>query len=181
MGDTPSLVYLMNGDPDDPTGESWGGSFTRIDHSSRYLFDGNTTTRDTVVAYGVVEWRFKGPDLDIPPDSACFTIEISNQVWPGYSLGESIYGVRYSSKTPEICTYVTASKIPDLDDQRGQFVSVAPWPGKPGPDDFILGKNWYTDRPEPQVFFGIQQGARTVSKHREAFLTDWAQRWEWLK
>jgi len=94
---------------------------------------------------------------------------------------ESIYGDRYSSKSPEICTYVTSSDIPELDGQTGRFVSVAPWPGAPGPDDFILGENWYTDRPEPELFFGIQQGARTVSKHRKAYLSDWAQRWEWLK
>jgi hypothetical protein len=23
MGDTPSLLYMMNGDPNDPEGESW--------------------------------------------------------------------------------------------------------------------------------------------------------------
>jgi hypothetical protein len=133
------------------------------------------------VAYGVVEWRFKGPELTIPDDSACFTMEISNQVWPGYYLGEGIYGVRYSSKTPETCTYVTASDIPELDGLTGQFISVAPWPGATGPDDYKLGANWYTDRPEAELFFGIQQGARTVSKHREAFLADWTKRWEWLK
>ncbi len=27
MGDTPSLAYVLRGNPDDPTGESWGGRF----------------------------------------------------------------------------------------------------------------------------------------------------------
>lgn len=181
MGDTPSLAYVMNGDPEDPFSESWGGNFARISRSSRYLFDRNTTTSDTIVTYGVVEWRFNGPVLDIPQDSACFTLEISNQIWPGYYLGEGTYGVRYSSKKPETCTYLTASEIPELDGQTGQFTSTAPWPGEAAPDDYNLGSNWYTDRPEPELFFGIQQGARTISKHREEFLSDWAQRWEWLK
>jgi hypothetical protein len=181
MGDTPSLAYLMNGDPDDPFSASWGGSYARITNSARHLFDRHTTTSDTVVAYGVVEWRFKGPELTIPDDSACFTLEISKQVWPGYYLGEGIYGVRYSSKKPETCSYVTASNIPELDGLTGQFVSIAPWPGSPGPDDYKLGSNWYSDKPEPELFFGIQQGARTISKHREAFLSDWTKRWEWLK
>ncbi len=39
MGDTPSLAYVMNGNPEDPLGESWGGSFTQINHSSRVIFD----------------------------------------------------------------------------------------------------------------------------------------------
>jgi hypothetical protein len=181
MGDTPSLAYVMNENPDDPLGESWGGSFTQINHSSRYFFDRNTTTSDTVVAYGVVEWEFKGPELDIPEDSACFTIEISNQVWPGYSLGDGTYAVRYSSKTPETCTYLTASGILELNGQTGQFVSIAPWPGHPGPDDYLLGASWFSDKPEPALFLGVQQGARTISKHREEFLGDWAKRWEWLR
>lgn len=181
MGDTPSLVYVMNGNPNDPTGESWGGSFTPIQNSSRALFSGNTTTADTVIAYGVQEWNFKGPELDIPQDSACFTMEISNQIWPGYYLGNGIYGVRYSSKKPETCTYITSSDIPELDGQTGQFVSITPWPGESTLNDFKMGINWYSDRPEPELFFGKQQGARTVSKYREEFMLDWAKRWDWLK
>lgn len=29
MGDTPSFMYLLDGDPNDPSGESWGGRFVR--------------------------------------------------------------------------------------------------------------------------------------------------------
>ncbi len=181
MGDTPSLAYVMNGDPNDPLGESWGGSFTPIDHSSRVVFDRNTTTADTVVAYATLEWRFNGPDLAIPADSACFTMEISNQIWPGYYLGDGKYGIRYSSKKPEICTYTTSSLIPELDGQTGQFVSITPWPGEPASHDYQLGANWYSDRQEPEYFIDQQQGARTVAKYREAFLMDWAKRWEWLR
>ncbi|NNE78455.1 MAG: DUF1593 domain-containing protein, partial [Pricia sp.] len=181
MGDTPSLVYVMNGDPNTPLGESWGGSFTPIDHSSRTLFDGNSTINDTVVAYATLEWRFKGPELTIPQDSTCFTMEIANQVWPGYYLGNGTYGIRYSSKKPEKNTYLTTSKIPELDGQTGHYVSITPWPGVQSPDDYKLGTNWYSDRPDPELFIGEQQGAKTVAKHREAFLMDWAQRWEWLR
>ena len=181
MGDTPSLAYVMNGNPDNPIGESWGGSFTPIKRSSRTIFDGNSTTNDTVAAYAVLEWRFKGPELAIPQDSSCFSLKVNNQIWPGYHLGKGNYGVRYSSKKPETGTYLTTSKIPDLDDQTGQYISVTPWPGKANPDDYILGSNWYSDRPEPHLFIEDQQGAKTVSKYREAFLSDWAKRWEWLK
>lgn len=180
MGDTPSLAYVMNGNPDDPMGESWGGSFTPIKSSSRTVFNGNSTASDTAAAYAVLEWRFKGPELAIAQDSTCFTLKVNNQIWPGYYLGKGNYGVRYSSKKPERGTYVTSSKIPELDAQAGQYISVTPWPGKVNSDDYILGSNWYSDRPEPQLFIGEQQGAKTVSKHREAFLLDWAKRWKWL-
>ena len=77
--------------------------------------------------------------------------------------------------------YITSSTIHELNEQTGQFVCITPWPDKSSPDDYELGSNWYSDRQEPELFFGVQQGAKTVSKHREAFLLDWAKRWEWLK
>jgi len=172
---------LMNGTPSNPKGESWGGRFTPISYSSRHIFERNTTTADTIPAYGVVEWRFKGPVLNLPADSICFTIEIQKQEWPGYYLGNGVYGVRYSSKKPEVSSYVTHSAISALNAQKGQYVSTVPWPGKPNKDDYRLGKQWYGDVPEAAFFLGEQQGARTVSKYRAAFLGDWAKRWQWLK
>ena len=181
MGDTPSLMYVLNGDPNDPEGESWGGSFTPITRSSRTIFKGNSSIKDTVAAYAVLEWIFDGPNLDIPLDSTCFTFDINGQVWPGYYLGEGKYGVRYSPKRPEQAAYTTASNIPELNGLQGEYVSINPWPGKPGADDYQLGQNWYGDRTEPELYLGVQQGAKTVSKYREEFLLDWAKRWDWLK
>lgn len=181
MGDTPSLAYLMAGNPDDPAGESWGGSFVPMSYSPRAIFTRNTTTADTVAAYATLEWRFPGPKLDIPSDSACFTLEIFGQVWPGYHLGDGIYGVRYSSKKPEVGTYQTTSTIPELNGLTGQYVSTIPWPGKQGQDAYPVGPNWYTDRPGTELFIDEQQGALTVAKHREAYLLDWAARWSWLE
>jgi hypothetical protein len=181
MGDTPSLAYLMHGTPNHPQGESWGGQFVPISRSSNAIFERNTTIADTIPAYGVMEWRFKGPRLAISPDSACFTLEVQKQEWPGYYLGNGVYAVRYSSKKPEVSNYLTNSKIAELDGQKGEYVSTAPWPGKPSKNDFKLGKNWFGDLPNPELFLGEQQGARTISKHREAFLSDWAKRWAWLK
>jgi len=39
MGDTPSVLYLFRGDPDDPTAPHWGGSFRKTDHGSHYWHD----------------------------------------------------------------------------------------------------------------------------------------------
>ena len=181
MGDTPSLAYLMDGDADDATGESWGGSFTPINRSSRTIFHGNSTIKDTVSAYAVLEWHFKGPELIIPQDASCFIFETGGQKWPGYYIGNGNYAVRYSSKKPEIGTYTTSSNIPELTNQTGKYLSIIPWPGKPGTDDYKLGNSWYGDRKESELFIGEQQGAKTISKHRASFLMDWVTRWEWLQ
>jgi hypothetical protein len=181
MGDTPSFAWLLYGDLGKPEGESWGGSYTCIDRSARKIFKGNSTIADTVATYAIIEWQFKGPELNIPADSACFKLVVAGQEWPGYYLGQGNYAVRYSPKQAEMVEYTTTSAIPDLHGQKGRYVSVTPWPGKKGPDDYLLGKNWYSDRQEATLFIGNQQGAKTIAKYRTSFLMDWAKRWDWLK
>ena len=39
MGDTPSVLYLLRGTPDDPSAESWGGSFAKTPHGPNYWTD----------------------------------------------------------------------------------------------------------------------------------------------
>ncbi len=39
MGDTPSLLYLLRGDPDDPASAHWGGSYRRTNHGPNYWTD----------------------------------------------------------------------------------------------------------------------------------------------
>ncbi len=39
MGDTPSVLYLLRGDPDDPTAEHWGGAFKATGHGPNYWHD----------------------------------------------------------------------------------------------------------------------------------------------
>lgn len=181
MGDTPSLAYLMNGNPEDPTGESWGGSFEKIDFSARKVIEDGSTKEDTVAAYATIEWRFNGPKIRVPDDSTVFRIEIQGQVWPGYYLGEGIYGVKYAPKRAENGNYETSSEIAELDGLVGEYISTNPWPGKASSDDYKLGANWYSDRLDSELFIDDQQGAKTISKHRTAFLGDWAERWKWLE
>ncbi|MCC6490630.1 MAG: DUF1593 domain-containing protein [Candidatus Hydrogenedentes bacterium] len=39
MGDSPSVLYLLKGDPNDPTAPHWGGSFVKTDHGPNYWTD----------------------------------------------------------------------------------------------------------------------------------------------
>lgn len=185
MGDTPSLLYTMDGDPNDPFKEGWGGSFEKFTHSPRIIYDRNTSLTDTATVYSVVELRFKGPVVNVPPDSACFTMsvnaKIGQQNWAGFYLGEGNYAIRYCPKQTETLTYKMTSPLPGFIEQSGQFVVDNAWPGRPRSTDYALGSNWYTDRSDPALFDGIQQGGKTVLKWRSDVLLDWARRWAWLR
>ena len=39
MGDTPSLLFLLRGDADDPTTEHWGGAYVKTEHGKHYWTD----------------------------------------------------------------------------------------------------------------------------------------------
>lgn len=153
--------------------------------SPRQIFNRPTTQADTVGVYSVVEFHFKGPHLPIAPDSACFTMRVQAQIgeqsWPGYYQGDGNYVILYIPKQSETLTYTISSGIADFPAHKGQFVVANQWPGQKGPDDFRVGSNWYTDRADPALFDGKQQGAKTVLKWRSAVLLDWARRWSWLR
>lgn len=181
MGDTPSLLYMMDGDPSDPGKEGWGGSFEKLARSPRVIINHPATLDDTVPVYSVVEFRIAGPQVNIPADSACFTMTVDKQNWAGYYQGNGKYVVRYAPKGAATLSYEITSDIPDFPAQNGQFVVGNAWPGKAGVDDYMLGPHWYTDREALELFENNWQGSRTVSKWREEVLSDWAKRLEWLK
>ncbi len=185
MGDTPSLLYLMDGDPNQPNRESWGGSFDRITHSSRVVFDGITNITDTVAFCTVVEFHLNGPEINIPADSVCFWMETpyknTTQKWAGYYLGKGKYAIKYAPKQAEVLSYKFTSDIPNFPKQEGKIVVENLWPGKPHATDYNLGGNWYSDKADPRLYDGRIQGGQTISKWRKSVLLDWAKRWNWLK
>jgi hypothetical protein len=185
MGDTPSLLYMMDGDPNDPGKESWGGSFEKIDHSSRIIFDRNTSLADTVTVCSIIEFYINGPKNHFHPNTPAFSLDVKSgigeQKWPGYYGGEDLYFVRYSPKQSETISYSFTSTDSNFTQQSGQFVVDNKWPGKPRQTDYPLGPNWYTDRSNPELYDGKIQGGITVKKWRSDVLADWAKRWAWLK
>lgn len=184
MGDTPSLLYMMDGDPNDPFKESWGGSFETFNRSPRIIYNRNTIIADTVTVCSVIEFRFNGPVINIPADSSCFTMtvmaKIGEQKWQGFCLGNGEYAIRYCPKQSETLSYKITSFIPGFAEQNGQLVVHNNWPGAIRPADYKLGPNWYTDRGDKNFFDGVLQGAKTVSKWSQDVLSDWAKRWAWL-
>lgn len=184
MGDTPSLLYMMDGNYNDPTKESWGGSFEKFNHSPRIIFTRNTTLVDTVTVCSIIEFHIRGPKIYIPADSACFTMSvkagIGEQKWAGYYLEDGNYVVRYAPKQSENISYKITSSIAGFPEQSGEFVVNNIWPGKVRKTDYPLGSHWYTDRSDAKLYDGKIQGALTVKKWRNEVLRDWTKRWQWL-
>lgn len=185
MGDSPSVFYLMDGNPQNPARESWGGSFERFNHSPRVVYHGTTSPNDTVAFCSILEFHFKGAEADIPSGSICFWMEVpygkTTQKWPGYYLGKGDYAIRYIPKKAEVLAYRFTSAIPEINGLSGSIVVANLWPGKKQATDYPLGKNWFTDKQDADLYDGQIQGGKTLLKWRDDILSDWAKRWEWLK
>lgn len=185
MGDTPSLLYMMDGNPDNPMRESWGGSFEKFNHSPRIIFKGTTTLKDTVAFCSILEFHLKGPKSNIHSDTICFWMEVpfgkSTQKWPGYYLGNGEYVIRYIPKKAETLTYYFTSDISEINGLKGSIVIDNLWPGKRHTTDYQLGEDWYTDKSDLDLYDGKIQGGKTLLKWRDDVLNDWAKRWNWLR
>ena len=185
MGDTPSLLYMMDGDPEDPTRDSWGGTFAYTKYTSRRIINLNELQKSeetfTVPVYSIIEFHIKGLEKNINEDIPCFNITIDKQVWQGYYIGEGEYVVRYSPKSSGSLTYKTSSDIKELNNISGNFIVSNEWPGSFNNDDYIVGKNWYTDIKDEKSFEDKWQGAATIRKWRKEILEDWAERWRCLR
>lgn len=181
MGDTPSLLYMMDGNPEDPFKECWGGSFEKLTFSPKFVFDRNTTLADTIAVYSVLEIHLDGPKTDMAVGTKCLTLQIHGQDWDGYYLGDGKYFVNYTPKAAGDISYRIVPLIPDFEPQQGEFVVHNNWPGVQREGDFPLGDNWYTDKQDPTLFENNWQGTVTVSKWRNEVLSDWGTRWAVLK
>jgi len=184
MGDTPSLLYMMDGNPEDPTRESWGGSFEKINYSPRIVLNRTTTIKDSIAFCSIMEFRFSGPKIKAAKESIQFSMEVpygsTTQKWPGNYIGNGIFAIRYIPKKAEILNYKFSSSIEEINGRTGVIGVYNIWPGIKSRDDYQLGSSWFTDKQDKNLYFGKIQGGKTVSKWREEILLDWARRWSWL-
>lgn len=182
LGDTPSLLYMMDGNPADPCRESWGGSFERCEYTPRVVFNRQTTAKDTAQIYSIIEWHVKGPVRnDIPVGKECITLNIASQDWQGYYMGDGEYVVKYSTYKTGTQPYSITSAVDGFPPQHGFITIENVFPGTHRGTDFLTGSHWFTDRAAPEFFWKNNQGAMTVYKWRKDVIEDWGRRCRWLK
>lgn len=169
MGDTPSVTYLLGATPHDPARDSWGGRFVRAWERQRRLFDRPASAADKVEAFSIVEFKLASDAL---PVATCKLI-VDGQSFPGVRHADGSWRFLFSPKEAKTFTYEIRSDKPGVPPLAGAFTAVMPAAGSKPSARYA---NWWTDDPDPRVAEGVHQGAKTVSRWREAFLADFAAR-----
>ncbi len=173
MGDTPSVGYLLRGTPSDPTRPGWGGRYVRIWDNRTTIFRRLTTEADEVEVFGTVEFA-----LPLPAgmtNQHKVTVSFDNRVAvPARNDGKTLR-FRFSPRDAKVWTYKIQSDFPALNGATGAFRATPP-PTARTSRPSTVHPNWWIDTPEPAEAEGVHPGAKTVSRWREGFLRDFAER-----
>ena len=180
MGDSPSVGYLLFGNPDDPASDSWGGSYIPLQYSARRILDRETTLNDEVPVFGIMELELRGADRGAAIDTPVIWLEIDKQKIEGFYEGNGLYRIRFVPKEAKKWSYKIISDVPELNGKTGQFTSTDPWPGVQHKDNIGPLKGWWSDRTTREDYLGNHQGGYTIYRWRKTYLEDWAKRWLWL-
>jgi hypothetical protein len=173
MGDTPSVTWLLHGDPTDPTQPGWGGQFVRAWARPHAIFPRLTTAADRIEQFSVFELALPaGAALPAAPEAR---LVVENQSLIGAFDESGAVRFRFSPKEAKEYRYAIRSNVSALDGQHGALTSVPPAPeAARRPDD--RWPHWWTDDPDPARAEGNLIGAKTVNRWREAALRDFAAR-----
>jgi hypothetical protein len=175
MGDTPTVSWLLCGNPELPYQPGWGGRFVRAWERPYARFERLTTKDDRMEIFGILELVLPlGPGAPAAPEAR---MVIENQSLVGHLDGVGNVRFRFCAKDSKLYRYTIRSNVPVLDGRSGELttflpsmdVALSPDPSLPA---------WWTDDPSPAVAEGPHHGAQTVSQWRAQFLGDFAARLE---
>ena len=171
MGDTPSLMRLFYGTPDDPEQPGWGGQFVRAWERPHKVFNRITTDQDSIEQFGVLELLLKFDTTLITEPVATLNIDRPIEAL----VQNDTVRFLFSPKKVAKWDYTITSNIPSINNLSGKIVStMTPASNKDNPSP--LYANWWTDDPSPEYIEDGHIGAKTVNIWRVDFLTDFANR-----
>ena len=175
MGDSPSLAWLLKGNPENPSEPGWGGQYVRAWEPPYYLFTNMPNKTDNMQEFGVLEIALPvGNNLPENPEAL---LQVDNQSVKGYFAEDNTVRFRFCPKSDKTFHFEISSNIPELNGKSGGVTAFIPPPNlAEQPSEKY--PNWWTDDPNPDLAEGAHIGAKTVSKWREEFLKDFAGRME---
>ena len=173
MGDTPSVAWLLRGDPSKPSKPGWGGQFVYAWERPYLRSAGLTTTDDRMEIFGVLELVF--PLGQNPPENPMVQMDVENQNLKGEIAADGTIRIRFCPKAAKTYTFRLKSNVPALNGKSGGITSVHPR----GEVFSRRGENlpnWWTDNQSLEWADGEHRGTRTVNRWRKDFLTDFSER-----
>lgn len=172
MGDTPSLAYLLHGEPDAPGHGSWGGAFVRAWDRERLVWRRPPTAADVVETFRVVELVIPSPTA---AGSGTATLDVGGQPCPGSRDADGAWHFWFCPKESKTWSYAIAGDDPAVAGIAGAFRSE-PAAARRANKPAAGFPNWWTDDPRPECAEGVHQGAKTVNRWRREFLAGFAER-----
>jgi len=173
MGDSPSVGWLLKGVPDDPTQPGWGGQFVHAWKRPYSLFNRLTTVNDQVEVFGILELAL--PLDKAAPNTPGARLIVENQSLIGHAADDGTMRFRFCPKAATTYRFTIDSNVPALNRKSGGITAVAPALDV-ARHSTQLHPNWWTDNLADALAEGEHAGARTISRWREDFLRDFAQR-----
>jgi len=178
MGDTPSVGWLLKGNPDDPAQPGWGGRFVRAWDRPCARFDRMPTKEDQMEVFGVLELVL--PLGGQAPENPEVRLLVENQSLIGHVADDGMVRFRFAPKEAKTCSFTIRGNVPSLSGMTGGITAVPPSSdvAKHPSAEF---PNWWTDDPSPDLAEGPHAGSWTVSRWREDFFRDFAVRMQRCK
>ena len=178
MGDTPTVGWLLRGNPEDPSQPGWGGQFVRAWERPYYLFEQLPTVDDRMEEFGILEIAIPLAENAVPEAEAKLNVE--NQSISGDLLEDGTMRFRFSPKAARVFNFIISSNVSVLDGLTGAITAYTPQPDVAKHPASHL-PNWWTDNPDRAVAEEGDGrhtilGAKTVSQWREEYLQDFAER-----
>jgi len=173
MGDTPSVSWLLKGNPEDPSAPGWGGRFVRAWDRAFYRLEVMPAGSDRMEIFGVLELVLPmGKDVPAKPEAVLLS---GNQTLPGYAPGDGTMRFRFCPKSAETNSLKISSNVAALNGMTGQITSYLP-SADIARQPSSKFSNWWTDDPSPELADKGHHGSKTISQWREEFLGDFAER-----
>ncbi len=174
MGDTPTVAWLLNGTPERPENESWGGQFEQVKDMPEAVLQHPITIDKPIEVFSVAELVFHGPIIQ-ETDQPVFAFETKNQTFQGYYTGQGQYKIRFVPKEVGDFAFCTHSEFTGIDGLTG---TIRVLPEQPMTRRNKAGNlsHWWSDCLDYSLAEGPHCGAKTVNRWREAFLRSFAER-----
>lgn len=175
MGDTPTVAWLLRGEPSIPFQPGWGGRYVRAWARPYARFDRLTTAADQIEHCGILELVLPlGGGTPAQPEARMI---VENQALIGHIDGAGAIRFRFCPKEAKLYRYTIRGNVPALDGRTGEITVVSSPPSAALRPDPGL-PDWWTDDPSPALAEGPHHGARTINQWRGDFLRDFAARLE---